>query len=71
MKIGVATAIYVSNVKLFEYAKATLDSIQSEEHEIVTCGWLNRPISDCLLEPFQERQPRLEPGHRPSPERGL
>lgn len=38
MKIGIGYPAYISNEDHFKYAKETLDSVKSEEHEIVFCG---------------------------------
>lgn len=50
MKIGIALAVYITNERHFELAKETLDSISSEEHELVTCGVVN---SGSLKEEWQ------------------
>ena len=55
MKIGVAAAVYITNERLFEFAKETLDSISSEEHEIITCGWMNAPLLPEYEGPFTAR----------------
>jgi hypothetical protein len=41
VKIGVAYAAYMSNDEHLKYAKETLESVKSAEHEIVFCGVLN------------------------------
>jgi hypothetical protein len=43
MKVGVATAVYISNDAHYTYAKETLDSISSDEHELIFAGVLNVP----------------------------
>jgi len=44
MKIGVGYAAWVTSPKLMEYAVDTLNSITSEKHELVFCGWRNSPM---------------------------
>lgn len=41
MKIGLGYAAYISNDTHFDFAKETLDSVQSKEHEVVFCGVAN------------------------------
>src|SRR3990167_2983719 len=38
MKVGIGYAAYCSNDTHFDYAKQTLESIKSADHEIVFCG---------------------------------
>lgn len=55
MKIGVAYVAYLSGETLLELAVQSLESISSEEHELVFSGWLNKPIPESWrrqLEPF-------------------
>lgn len=55
MKVGVATAVYLANEQHYKLAKETLETIQTDEHEIVTCGWINKAFPDWWREPFTER----------------
>ena len=41
MKVGIGYAFYGSNQAHFDYAKETLDSIKSAEHELMFCGVIN------------------------------
>jgi hypothetical protein len=41
MKIGIAYPIYCSNDIHFDFARQTLESIQSKEHELLFCGVIN------------------------------
>lgn len=40
-KIGIGYCAYISNEAHFRYAKETLESAQSKEHELVFCGVVN------------------------------
>lgn len=56
MKIGVALAIYETNEQHHKMAVETLDSISSEKHEIITCGWNNGPaLPEEWQRPFTAR----------------
>jgi len=41
MKIGIGYPVYVTNEAHFDFAKQTLESVQSKDHEIVFCGVVN------------------------------
>lgn len=45
MKVGIGYASYLNNDIHFDFAKQTLDSVKSENHEIEFCGVINHSVS--------------------------
>jgi len=56
VKIGVATAVYITNDQHYKMAVETLDSISSEKHEVLFVGVLNvATLKDEWEAPFSSR----------------
>lgn len=55
MKIGIAAAVYATQNDHFKCAVETLESISSEEHELVWSFWLNAPLQEEWKAPFTAR----------------
>lgn len=50
MKIGIGYAAWITKDSLLDFAVKTLESITSEEHELVFCGFRNSPMPQHYIE---------------------